>query len=99
VVVAPNEPPKKERRPFDTLLLSQQAGIRAGDLRFQLFASLRAGFITYTDVADFIRQYCHVASRAELDKPENKEARTHWLILEEEFQGFLTDRMYSGQIK
>ena len=94
--------PEKERRPFDTLPLSQQAGIRCNDSQF-------AGFIAEHWYGDEIKPFnnvdptalvyvlCEITSRSELDT--NDLAAQMWKKLEADYQAYLTDIRYSGQIK
>jgi hypothetical protein len=85
--------PQKERRPFNTIPLSQQAALRCNDRSFIQFLTE-----TYTDLpddfdpADAVRDICGVASRSMLNGDAGKE----WLALEGKYQAWLTDRQYAG---
>src|SRR5262249_5803095 len=52
----------KPRRAFHKMPRSQQAGVVCGDPRFHAWAGVAEG-----DTAIFVRTYCNVKSRAELD--------------------------------
>lgn len=84
----------KPPRPFSSLPLSQQAGIRCEDNAFKgfmihKFPSMAA---IYDNPAEFVREYCSVNSRSELDKDEI--AGFQWQQLEADYQSWLTDRQY-----
>jgi hypothetical protein len=46
---------------------------------------------------DWVRHQCDVKSRAELD--DNIAARQKWRELEEQYQAYLTDRMYPEEAR
>ncbi len=75
----------KERRKFADLSLAQQAGIRAHDQAFAHFVVERFGY--FGDYAQFIRNHCGVASRAELGA--NDDAAARWVRLNNEFESWL----------
>jgi hypothetical protein len=58
---------------------SQQAHFRCGDPDFQAFT----GTASYDQAADYVRTYCMVSSRADLDKYANPAAR--WRELDQKF--------------
>lgn len=75
-----------DRRMFSDLPMSQQAGIMANDLRFQLWMSSQSGAFANTspDCASAIRSYCGVASRADIS-PDNPSGRK-WIALLREYE-------------
>lgn len=81
----------KDRKPFASLPLSQQAALRCQDNDFKLF--LNAG--SADDAAKKVRDRCGIASRAELDDPECELSRKWWLELEGCYQAYLTDLQYA----
>ena len=96
----PNPPPKptadkpaKDRRPFESLPLSQQAAIRCQDKEFQGFC----GVGTAEDAADYVRAMCGVVSRSELNN--NRSAAVAWNLMETRFQACRTDKMYGEYVK
>ena len=78
----PKEPPKK----WQEMKPSQQAGIRCHDTQFQRWIAkkIKAESVSETEVAEFVRNYCMVSSRSDLDS--NAEARNIWNQLDWEFQ-------------
>ncbi len=84
-------PSPKEKRPFASLPLSQQAAIRCGDSKFQEYVASE----TNEEAAAYVRKYCAVKSRSELDIPSNDWPRSHWQSLETNFQSWLTDQRYA----
>lgn len=82
----------KQRRPFDTLPLSQQAAIRCGDNDFKLFL----GASNAEDAANIVRAKCQIASRSELDDQRNKQAARYcWEAIEAGYQQWLTTQRYA----
>ena len=76
----PVEQPKpKDRTPWQELRPSQQAGIRSRDADFWRWARLDS----YDEAVRFIREYCGIASRAELDTLDG--ARMKWQQLDRNF--------------
>ncbi|MCZ4351566.1 hypothetical protein O4H61_03470 [Roseovarius aestuarii] len=63
--------PDHTRRPMHSLPPAQQAGILCNDPQFQRFAALRAGLpttqCTANAAAQYLRDVCHVTSRAQLN--------------------------------
>ncbi len=86
----------KERRPFASLPLSQQAGIRCEDGQFHDFLTVAYPALVegLKDSARIVRGICGVLSRASLDS--NDLAAAKWLKLETDFQAYLTDLRYAG---
>ena len=86
----------KPKRPFNSLPLSQQAGIRCKDGQFHDFLCIREDTpdIPEEQVPDLVRAICLISSRAQLDT--NDICAQKWRKLEEEFQAYLTDLRYAG---
>jgi hypothetical protein len=86
----------KPHRPFNSLPLSQQAGIRCNDGQFHDFLCIREDTpdIPEEQVPDLVRAICLISSRAQLDT--NDICAQKWRKLEEEFQAYLTDLRYAG---
>lgn len=89
----------KDRRPFASLPLSQQAAIRCGDKQFQGYIIDRfSGPIPYRPTADnaaiLVREHCGVSSRSDIkaDTP----AGTFWEDLEDAYQAYLTSQRYAS---
>jgi hypothetical protein len=106
-LAAPEPKTKPDRRPFHTLRLAQQAGIRAGDEQFWKFivdTHPNAWMALDEDepfdmrAAVAIRLLCNVDSRSELGKG-NHEADNKWRRLETEYQQWLTDNRYADTIR
>lgn len=78
------------RQPFDTLPPPQQAGILCNDPRFQTFAARRIGYpggqVTASAAAEYLRQCCRIATRAEL--ATNPDAQTRFQTLRTEFDAW-----------
>ena len=84
--------PAKERKPFASLELVQQAGIRCADPEFQKFLNTdEAGAV------DYVRQFCGVSSRAEIKADKN--SGKDWVLLEAKFQQWLTDERYANMTR
>jgi hypothetical protein len=64
--------PNQQRRPFSSLPPAQQAGILCNDERFKSFAgtrTIKSGVIlSDTATAEYIRMYCKVTSRRDLNR-------------------------------
>jgi hypothetical protein len=80
--------PHKERRPFNTLPLPQQAAIRCQDNDFKLFLDASNA----EDAARILRERCGVSSRSELIA--GTPAGDAWLAIEAQYQMWRTDRRY-----
>ena len=72
----PREAPPRERRSFDELPRSQQAGILCNEGRFQKFMGFTPGEAAIDVTACQVRTLCHVKSRSELDT--NQQAAALW---------------------
>lgn len=93
VTVAP-----RERKPFSSLPLSQQAALRCSDERFQDYMQ-HYFWNTLTDnneeyTTQLVRDYCRVGSRSELNT--DQDAAAQWRKLEANYQSWLTDQQYAG---
>lgn len=93
----------KDRKPFASLPLSQQAGIRSQDKLFWEFLVSHQGPVTgfdfidnEKDAASYVRIYCGVSSRAALDCAENSASHDHWFKLESLYQSWLVTRKYGA---
>lgn len=89
----------KERKPFASLPLSQQAAIRCGDVDFQKFMVERyAGPNPYRASADnaaiMVREACGIASRSEILRGTASELL--WESIEEKYQAWLTTQRYAS---
>lgn len=75
---------------FDDLPMPQQAGILCNDPRFQTFAARRIGWpgkeLTPGAAAEYLRQCCHITTRAEL--ATNPDAQTRFQTLRTEFDAW-----------
>ena len=80
---------EKDRRPFASLPLSQQAAIRCQDNDFKLFLNASNA----EDAAAKVRGLCQVSSRSEI--VEGDKTGDRWLNLEANFQAWLTDQRYA----
>lgn len=82
---------KPNKRPLDTLPLSQQAGIICNDPRFQEFAAIRIGLpgqiLTSEAAAEYMRDVCQITSRRDLAK--DTASQTRFLTLRTEFDAWL----------
>jgi hypothetical protein len=92
--IPPQETPflkaAKERKPFDSLPLSQQAAMRCQDNDFKLFLAASNA----EDAANAVRERCGVKSRSEII--EGTPAGTEWMFLEEEYQSWITTQRYGS---
>ena len=80
-------PNEKERKRFDMLPLSQQAGIRCGDPAFWRFLREDRGWDgvdSAETAAEAVRMVCRVESRADLKS--NNEAGAAWAKLNRDFE-------------
>lgn len=93
--------PTKDRRPFSSLPLSQQAGIRSTEPEFLRFlwaipkGSMCINVEKDEDICpEWIRKLCGVESRGQLIA--GTKAGDAWLDLEAQYQTWLTDQKYAG---
>lgn len=94
--------PTKDRRPFSSLPLSQQAAIRCTDKDFQTFLGRMVTVMYTTDepraaediAAEGVRNICKVSSRSKI--VEGDKSGDRWLHLEAQYQSWLTDQRYAG---
>ena len=91
---AGTSPREKDRRPFASLPMSQQAALRCDDVRFQRFIAVE----NRAAAGAYVRAHCRVGSRADLDSlnPRFELSRDSWVRLETSFQEHLTDQQYAG---
>ena len=80
------DPIAKERRRFNTLPLSQQAGMRCSEQAFWRFLEEMHGFVCHgaDGAAAAVRTFCQCASRAELQ--EGTFAGNEWLRLNSDYE-------------
>lgn len=87
----------KERKPFASLPLSQQAAIRCGDPDFRKFLARNDKQILMYDAdmaADEVRHQCGVTTRGALNDVNNASARAQWTALDAQYQSWRTDLHY-----
>lgn len=89
--------PKKPKTPFHELPLSQQAGIRCGDAEFKGYL-VWAHRIGDLPVEEYVRWYCEVKSRAELDVPGAK-CREAWARLNDGYESWKIEQKYADILK
>lgn len=80
----------KDRKPFSSLPLSQQAAIRCQDADFQIYLQRPNA----DETADEVRLICDVDSRSKLVL--NSDAGARWLRLEAQYQQYLTTQRYAS---
>lgn len=86
--------PAKERRPFASLPLSQQAAMRTEDKTFQAFLETETPIHDQESYADAVRAVCGVESRSDI-RPGTP-AAIAWMALEARYQSWLTDQRYAS---
>lgn len=84
----------KDRKPFASLPLSQQAGIRCQDEEYKAFLVWRCPSTPGLKWSERVHILCRVNSRAGLVR--GTEAGDRWLALEDEYQAYLTDQRYAS---
>jgi hypothetical protein len=84
----------KDRRPFASLSLPEQCGIRCGDKDFIEFFDMTIDRRLDEAIDQAVRRYCVVTSRSELST--NHEAADKWRKLESEYQAWQNDQRYAG---
>ena len=89
----------KPHRPFASLPLSQQCGMRCKDGHFFDFMCATKPELDSSpaDLVMNIYAICGITSRSELDT--NDIAAAKWRKLEADYQAYLTDLAYAGSIK
>lgn len=83
----------KDRKPFASLPLSQQAAIRTDDINFQEFLETETPIHDEESYADAVRSICGVESRSDI-RPGTP-AAISWMALEARYQAWLTTRQYA----
>jgi hypothetical protein len=78
------------KKTWDELAPSAQAGIRCGEPQFWEFADVKDA----DGAARFVRGFCRVASRSEI-APGTEAARL-WMHLERDYQAYLTSSKYGS---
>lgn len=78
-------------RKWSDIPYSQQAAIRAQDPDFQHWAKC----ITTDEATAYIKQYCQIESRVELDDMDRDITRARWRDIDDSYAEHLTDRQYS----
>ena len=86
---APAADPEKLTRPWRTLKLATQAGVRCQEFAFVRFLAEVHGFPGEANPAESVRQWCRVSSRAELDTVES--AGAAWRDLDGRYQAWLRE--------
>lgn len=89
----------KERKPFASLPMSQQAAMRTNDPLFRRFLAQKDGpsdfLVLDTEMAaDEIRQSCGVISRGHIKDGEASGAK--WQKLETDYQAWITTQRYAS---
>lgn len=85
--------PTPNKRKFEELPATQQAGIRCADPEFQAFAGCK----TEAEAAQWVCKKCSIASRSELTR--NQLAAYAWSVIEGSFQSHLTDLRYGSEAR
>ena len=86
----------KPKRSFSGLSPTVQAGIRCEDSEFMQFLVEQRGCVR-EDVAGYVRGYCGVTSRADLDK--QLIAGKKWRELEAEYQAWRLTQRYADSVR
>lgn len=82
----------KPRRPFSELKLSEQAGIRCADEKFQQYLGLDK-----VGTANWVRAHCGVTSRSELDT--NHAAARMWIAINSGYQSKVITDQYADTVR
>lgn len=96
---------KKPRTPFHELRPSQQAGMLCKDTNFLAFLALReekaepGGVYTTQDAEQYVRGFCGIESRAQLDSEFNFCARQSWVSLRDAFESWKLTQKYAETIR
>jgi hypothetical protein len=90
------EETKRHKRAWDQLMPTEQAGIRCQEPEFVEFLANKLHFLAaaYDDAADFVRTYCEVDSRSELNT--NSKAGAKWKALDAQFLEWQTTARYEA---
>lgn len=96
-IVAAVQKVEKERKPFASLPLSQQAAMRTEDKDFHLFLEQRGPIHDQESYADAVRAICGVESRANIKL--GTPAGIAWMALEAEYQNHITTQRYAEMRK
>lgn len=90
-------PREKPKRAFKDLPLSQQAALRCENEMFRRFLLQRTGSTALGfDAPQYVRHWCGVASRSDLDV--DPPAADLWRRLDTEYQTWLADEQYAESI-
>lgn len=89
--------PAKDRRPFASLPLTQQAAMRSRDQAFIEFLLPDSPFADVGTSATEIRRRCGVESRVDIVK--NTPAGDKWEQIEKDYQSWLVTSRYQGSIR
>lgn len=88
----------KPHRSFSDLPLSQQCAVMCQDRIFARWLREMHGVDTDKEpVADYVRRYCQVSSRAELDI--NPEKATIWRAMNDFYEAWLTTQMHGDLVR
>lgn len=88
----------KDRKPFHTLPLSQQAALRCQDGKFLDYIGSRDDYpINVGSIIEAVRFICGVASRSEIIA--NTPAGDRWEQLERKYQEYLVTQQYSESMR
>lgn len=91
----------KDRRPFASLPLSQQCGMRCADKQFQdyichTFWNTNVDETTEDYTTLLVKNFLQIESRKELDAEGQTLAKMEWARLDGMYQAHLTDIQYAG---
>ena len=81
--------PGAQSKPWSSMILAQQAGIRCADVPFQHFLSekLKRSVVSAEEAAAAVRRFCVVSSRSDI-KPHQLSGRL-WKQLDDEFMTWM----------
>ena len=81
--------PGAQSKPWSSMILAQQAGIRCADVPFQQFLSekLKRSVVSAEEAAEAVRRFCVVSSRSDI-KPHQLSGRL-WKQLDDEFMTWM----------
>lgn len=97
--IVPEFEKPKDRRPFNTLPLSQQAVLRCKDAKFWDFLSwlYNRSILSEEAAAKTVRVACAVASRGEFNQDHTAAAR--WKDLDRQFSEWMTDQQFAESMR